>query len=76
MTPAESPTTAGPHGPEVGDDEELYRCIAYPNWWNEQEQKRKTIARKLVEASDLARLLWPARQLAASDSLCWQGLIE
>ncbi len=30
MTPPVSPTTDGPHGPPVGVDEELYRCIAHP----------------------------------------------
>ena len=46
MTPAASPATDGPHGPPVGDDEELYRCIAHPNWWNEQEQRITSAAFK------------------------------
>ncbi len=32
------PTDDGPRGAQVGDDEQLYRCIAYTNWWNEEEQ--------------------------------------
>jgi hypothetical protein len=39
MSPAESPATGGPHGPPVGDDEELDRCIAHPHWWDDPEQR-------------------------------------
>ena len=46
MSPAESPTTGGPHGPQVGDDEELYRCIAHPHWWDDQEQRITSAAFK------------------------------
>ena len=38
MTQAESPPAAGPHGPPVSDEEALYRCIAYPNWWNDEQR--------------------------------------
>ena len=58
MTPAGSPASDGPHGPPVGDDEELYRCIAYPNWWNDQEQRITSAAFKfpcfLVDVASLA----------------------
>ena len=58
MTPAGSPTSDGPHGPPVGDEEELYRCIAYPNWWNDQEQRITSAAFKFpcfsVDVASLA----------------------
>src|SRR3954467_12793715 len=58
MSPAVSPTTGGPHGPPVGDDEELYRCIAHPHWWDEQEQRITSAAFKFpcfsVDVASLA----------------------
>src|SRR4051812_43718322 len=39
MSPAEAPATDGPHGPPVGDNEEIDRCIAHPHWWDEQERR-------------------------------------
>jgi hypothetical protein len=58
MTPIGSPTSDGPHGPPVGDEEELYRCIAYPNWWNEPEQRITSAAFKFpcfsVDVASLA----------------------
>jgi hypothetical protein len=46
MNATESPATGGPHGPQVNDDEELYRCIAYPHWWDEQERRITSAAFK------------------------------
>lgn len=58
MTPDEEAATEGPHGPPVGDEEELYRCVAYPNWWNEEEQRITSAAFKFpcfsVDVASLA----------------------
>ena len=58
MTPTESPPTDGPPGPPVADDEALYRCIAYANWWNDEEQRITSAAFKFpcfsVDVASLA----------------------
>ena len=58
MTPDGSPTVEGPHGPKVDDEEGLYRCIAYPNWWNDGEQRITSAAFKFpcfsVDVASLA----------------------
>ena len=45
-------------GVPVGEEEELYRCIAYPNWWNEEEQRITSAAFKFpcfsVDVASLA----------------------
>jgi hypothetical protein len=46
MTPDGPTTGVGPHGPQVGDENDLYRCIAYPHWWNEREQRITSAAFK------------------------------
>jgi hypothetical protein len=58
MTPADEAAIDRPHGPPVGDEEVLYRCIAYPNWWNEEEQRITSAAFKFpcfsVDVASLA----------------------
>jgi hypothetical protein len=58
MTPAGSAASNGPHGPPVRDEEELFRCIAYPNWWNEEEHRITSAAFKFpcfsVDVASLA----------------------
>src|SRR5262249_2408963 len=48
----------GPHGPPVGDDKDLYRCIAHPHWWDEPEQRVTSAAFKFpcfsVDVASLA----------------------
>jgi hypothetical protein len=51
MTSAEPPTTDGPHGRPVADDEAHYRCIMHPNWWVEGEQRISSIAFKFPRFS-------------------------
>jgi hypothetical protein len=46
VSAAESPATGDPQGPPVGDDEELYRCIAQPHWWDAQERRITSAAFK------------------------------
>ena len=62
MTPDGPATSDGPHGPPVDETHDLYRCIAYPIGGNQAHahvympaDKRKTVARKLVEASIVVR---------------------
>ena len=58
MNPDGSPTTDGPYGPPVGDDQVLYRCIAHPHWWDDQEQRITSVAFKFpcfsVDVASLA----------------------
>ncbi len=57
MSSAESPPADGPHGPLVGDAEELYRCIMYPEWWVEEEGRISSFAFKFPYFSvDVASL--------------------
>src|SRR4051794_30170427 len=57
MSSDESSTPDGPHGPPVADDEELYRCIMYPNWWVEEEQRISSAAFKFPRFSvDIASI--------------------
>jgi hypothetical protein len=46
MSPAESTAADSPHGPPVGDSEDLYRCIAHPHWWDKHEQRITSVAFK------------------------------
>jgi hypothetical protein len=46
MTPGDPTMSDGPHGPPVHESHDLYRCIAYPHWWNEQEQRITSAAFK------------------------------
>jgi hypothetical protein len=46
MTQAEESAIDRPYGPPVSDDEVLYRCIAHPSWWNEEEQRITSAAFK------------------------------
>ncbi len=46
MSADESPGTQVPAGPPVDDGEELYRCIAHPHWWDEQERRITSAAFK------------------------------
>jgi hypothetical protein len=66
MTTATPPTDDDLRGPEVGDDEQLYRCIAYTNWWNEEEQRITSAAFKVpcfsVDVASLAG--WPESTLS------------
>ena len=43
MSEGQSPS---PHGPPVGDREELYRCITHPSWWIEEEGRISSAAFK------------------------------
>jgi hypothetical protein len=58
MTTTTPPTDDDPRGAQVGDDEQLYRCIAYTNWWNEEEQRITSAAFKFpcfsVDVASLA----------------------
>jgi hypothetical protein len=58
VSAAESPATDAPHGPPVGDDEELYRCIAHPHWWDAKERRITSAAFKFpcfsVDVASLA----------------------
>jgi hypothetical protein len=58
VTPAAPDAGNGPHGPPVGENEELCRCIAYPNWWSEPEQRITSAAFKFpcfsVDVASLA----------------------
>jgi hypothetical protein len=58
MTPAGSAPSNGPHGIPVRDEEDLFRCIAYPNWWNEEEHRITSAAFKFpcfsVDVASLA----------------------
>lgn len=46
MSLPQSPTTGSAPGSPVGDDEELYRAIMYPSWWDEDEQRISSAAFK------------------------------
>jgi hypothetical protein len=55
---AEPSASDVPHGPPVGDDEELFRCIAQPHWWNDHERRITSAAFKFpcfsVDVASLA----------------------
>jgi hypothetical protein len=55
---AESSASGAPYGPPVGDGEELYRCIAHPHWWDDQERRITSAAFKFpcfsVDVASLA----------------------
>lgn len=44
MSSAESSTPNGPRGPQVADDEELYRCITHRAWWCQEERRLSSAA--------------------------------
>jgi hypothetical protein len=57
MTPDGPTTSVGPYGPPVSEENDLYRCIAHPHWWNEQEQRITSAAFKFPYFSvDVAAL--------------------
>src|SRR4051812_47318744 len=51
MSSIGSSSADGPTGPPVADDEELYRCIMYPNWWIEEEERISSLAFKFPRFS-------------------------